>query len=89
MDFDDFFDDYVKKMRNRFKKMFTFDDDFFNYDFFKDELNEQFKIDYNRAKKGDPSNKSYSISYRYDSSMKEPQIRVEGDVDDEIVKQRF
>ncbi len=75
---DDIFDYMNKRFKKMFKEWSLFDEDF--DDMFKD-FDETFEIraPKTRFKNKDGKSKSYSISYKYQTGMKEPEIRVEGD----------
>jgi HSP20 family molecular chaperone IbpA len=80
-------DDIFDYMNKRFKKIFkdfSFDDDF--DDMFKD-FDETFEIraPKTKFKNKDGKSKSYSISYKYHTGMKEPEIRVDGDATEKDV----
>jgi len=75
----------VRKMMNRRFRFFNnfFDDDDFEKDvenMIKSTKNENYMEQKNHGK-----SKSYSISYRYGTGMKEPEIQVKGDVDQETI----
>jgi HSP20 family protein len=80
---DDIFDYMNKRFKKMFKEWSLFDDDF--DEMFKD-LDETLEI---RAPKKrmnkDGKSKSYSISYKYQTGMKEPEIRVKGDATEKDV----
>ncbi|MHA1646587.1 MAG: Hsp20/alpha crystallin family protein [Promethearchaeota archaeon] len=67
--------------RKHFKKMFDdwtlFDDDM--DDFFSN-FDENFQINLNN-----PESKGYSMSYHYETGMKEPEIKIQGDPDEKTV----
>ena len=78
MEFDDIFDEMRKMMKNPFKGFFDLDD-------FEPVMEEDQAIKEKRPKKKDNNTKSYSISYKYGTGMKEPEIKVEGDVDEKTL----
>ncbi len=85
MDFDDIFDDMFKIMGRNFRNMGV---DPFGFNAVQPTNNP--KPSKNAKKitsKSDPSMKSYSISYRFGTGMKEPEIKVSGDVNRETIKQ--
>jgi len=71
----DDYDDY-EDIFDRLKKFFNFDSKLFDMDFFIfPEMNKQL----------DPSKKNqkgYKISYHFESGMDEPEIKIEGDIDE-------
>ena len=81
---EDIFDYMNKRFRKMFKEWSLFDDEF--DDMFKD-FDETFEIRAPKTKfrKKDGNNKSYSISYKYQTGMDEPEIRVEGDATEKEV----
>lgn len=77
MNDDDIFDEFNKGLKIRFNLF----DDLFDSNF--DEDNEDLR---QRVKKDKNSkSKSYSISYKYSTGMKEPEIKVQGDVDEKTL----
>jgi hypothetical protein len=75
---EDFFDAINKRFKKMFKDWSFFDED---KDFFKD-FNETFEF---KAPKSSGESKNYSISYKYKTGMKEPEIRIEGDATNEEI----
>ena len=75
---DDFFDIFNKRFKKIFKDWSFFDND---KEFFK-EFDETFEI---KGPKSKGKSKNYSISYKYQTGMNEPEIRVEGDATNEDV----
>jgi HSP20 family molecular chaperone IbpA len=85
---EDMFDEIRKLIRHPFRGII--DDDLFGTDWAA-RLEEEMK-DWDKPKqkngksaKSYSNSKSYSISYRYGTGMKEPEIRIEGDVDKDTV----
>jgi len=77
---DDIFDEMYKMMRSPFTGFFN--DSFFDEETKQDGDNK--KIDkLNKSK--DKDYRSYSISYKFGTGMKEPEIHIDGEVDKEIV----
>ena len=75
-DFDDY-DDIIGKL----KKFFNFDSNLFDMDFF---------IFPEMSKKLDPKkkrSKGYKISYHFETGMDEPEIKIEGDIDEKELNQ--
>ena len=81
---EDIFDYMNKKFKKMFKEWSLFNDEF--DDMFKD-FDETFEIraPKTRFKNKDGKSKSYSISYKYQTGMKEPEIRVSGDATEKDV----
>jgi len=79
-----FDDDIFKEFKRLMNRQFGFNDDFFKNDWNDDmeDIFNEFKSIKTGKEKNDKKSKSYSISYRYGTGMKEPEIKVEGDVDD-------
>jgi HSP20 family molecular chaperone IbpA len=79
---DDIFDQMRKIMQNPFSG-------FFNDSFFEEQTNIQEELE--KAIKTEPGkdkkSKSYSISYKFGTGMKEPEIHVQGDIDQDTVNQ--
>lgn len=81
---DVFDDDIFEQMRKMMRNPFTgfFDDSFFaDEKAFDDELDNAIKLDPSK----DKNSKSYSISYKFGTGMKEPEIHIQGDVDKDTV----
>ena len=75
-DFDDY-DDIIDQL----KKFFNFDSKLFDMDFFVfPEMSEQ--LDPKRKK-----SKGYKISYHFETGMDEPEIKIEGDIDEKELNQ--
>jgi HSP20 family molecular chaperone IbpA len=88
-EFDDIFDEFRKMMRNPFKGFFS--DPFETEDSFFGEINlpennEKDSRNPTEKKNTKPHTKSYSISYKFGTGMKEPEIHVNGDIDEEDLK---
>ncbi|TFG14681.1 MAG: Hsp20/alpha crystallin family protein [Promethearchaeota archaeon] len=80
---EDIFDYMNKRFKKMFKEWSVFGDDF--DDMFKD-IDETFEIRSPKTKfHEDGKSKSYSISYKYQTGMKEPEIRVSGDATEKDV----
>jgi len=78
----DIFDDFRKKLDQKFNLF----DNFFSLNW-EDEF-DQFIDDTKKSTKNnkkDQKSNSYSISYRYGTGMKEPEIQVRGNVDEETL----
>jgi len=83
---DDIFDENYKRFIKRFRNLFEGFSDFFDKDFGFKDFSEFPNIDFNNDLNfKDNNTKSYSISYNYQTGMDKPEIRVQGDVDDEIL----
>ncbi len=78
-------DDY-KRFMKRFRDLFEGFSDFFDKDFGFSEFSEFPMINSDKDINFKNNNiKSYSISYHYQTGMDKPEIRVNGDVDDEML----
>jgi len=100
-EFDDIFEEMRKMMQIPFKGFFDDDmfadigEDLEESESEKDEKDKKASKDVKESKfaqamrefrkSGKPDQKSYSISYKFGTGMKEPEIRVEGDVDEKTV----
>lgn len=84
--FNDIFDEFNAHMREVFGDWSIFNDDF---DELIEDFNEQIKEEHvkedNKKSKNKNYKKNYSISYRYETGMKEPEIYVEGDATQEDI----
>jgi hypothetical protein len=76
-DYDDFYEDIIEK----FKKYFKFDADLHDVDF----LFIPEPIDFDKDLQ-DKNIKGFKVSYHYESGMDKPEIRIEGDVDDNEIR---
>ena len=80
---EDIFDFMNKRFKKMFKEWSLFGQDF--DDMFKD-MDETFEIRAPKSiSKKDGKTKSYSISYKYQTGMKEPEVHVSGDVSEDEV----
>lgn len=80
---EDIFDYMNKRFKKMFKEWSLFGEDF--DDMFKD-MDETFEIRSPKTKfRDDGKSKSYSISYKYQTGMKEPEIRVTGEATEKDV----
>jgi len=81
---EDIFDYMNKRFKKMFKEWSLFDENF--DDMFKD-VDETFEIHSpkSRFSEKDGKSKSYSISYKYQTGMKEPEVRVSGDASEKDV----
>jgi len=98
-EFDDIFEEMRKMMATPFKGFFDIEDPFADYDENLEESDHDKKEKAEKTlkenkiaqamrkfrKTGKPDQKSYSISYKFGTGMKEPEIRVEGDIDEKTV----
>ncbi len=83
---DDIFDENYKRFTKRLRNLVEGFSDFFDKNFGFMDFSEFPSIDFNNDlnfKNNDT--KSYSISYNYQTGMDKPEIRVQGDVDDETL----
>jgi HSP20 family molecular chaperone IbpA len=71
-------------MNKMMKKMFNFESDVEKQ--FEDIAKSSPKSKSEKSPKNNPFTKSYSISYKWNSDMKEPEINVQGDVDEDSMK---
>ncbi len=75
-----------KRFMKRFRDLFEGFSDFFDKDFGFSEFSEFPMINFDKDINFKNNNtKSYSISYHYQTGMNKPEIRVNGDVDDEML----
>lgn len=81
---EDIFDYMNKRFKKMFKEWSLFGEEF--DDMFKD-MDETLEIRSPKSREGkkDGNSKSYSISYKYQTGMKEPEIHVSGDATDKDV----
>ena len=78
-DYNDEYDDII----DRFRKFFKIDSDLFDVDFFF--LPEQMKnLEFNSK---NPNVKGFKVSYHFEKGMDKPEIRIEGDIDQEKLKE--
>lgn len=83
---DDIYDENYKKFMKRFRNLFEGFSDFFDRDFGFSDFSVSPRIDLDKDLNFKKKNtKSYSISYHYQTGMDKPEIRVNGDVDDEML----
>ena len=83
---DDIFDEDYKRFMKRFRNLFEGFSGFFDKDFGFTDFSEFPKIDFDKDFKfKDNDKKSYSISYHYQTGMDKPEIRVQGDINDETL----
>ena len=83
---DDIFDEDYKKFMKRFRNIFEDFSDFYDKNLGFTDFSEFPMIDFDKDFKfKDNDTKSYSISYHYQTGMDKPEIRVQGDINDEAL----
>jgi HSP20 family molecular chaperone IbpA len=80
---DNYDDDEYKDFIEKFKKFFKIDSDIFDIDFL-------FMPESMRDPKVDPTSsemKGFKVSYHFEKGMDEPEIKIEGDIDEDKIKE--
>ena len=80
---DNYDDDEYKDFIEKFKKFFKIDSDIFDIDFL-------FMPESMRDPNVDPTNsemKGFKVSYHFEKGMDEPEIKIEGDIDEDKIKE--